>query len=287
MSNVVCEVESSCQLGEGPLWIPSGKVLWVDIEQHHLHELDLKTGQHQSKKMPIQLTAIAQREQGGFIGTAKDQFVILDENYDVVEYLGLVEPEHPNNRFNDGKVDAAGRFWAGTMDNLQNDASGSLYCLEKGTWTKQDSDIVITNGPTFSADGKTLYHTDTLERKIYAFDMAEDGNISNKRLFIEIPEEEGFPDGMTVDANGNIWVCHFFGWRITRFDPTGNKIDHIPMPVSCITSCTFGGENLDTLYITTAAVALDEEQLKKEPLAGGMFSLKVDAKGLPTNTYAG
>ncbi len=175
------------------------------------------------------------------------------------------------------------------MDESEKLASGSLYRLDGDlSLHKEDDNYVITNGPTFSADGKTLYHTDTAKRTIYAFDVSETGAISNKRVFVQLEaEEEGYPDGMTVDSESCIWLCHFGGARISRYSPDGEVLEVISMPVPNITSCTFAGSELDTLYITTARYLLSAEKVRQFPLAGGLFSCKPGLTGLPTSLFVG
>ena len=193
------------------------------------------------------------------------------------------------NRFNDGKVDVNGRYWAGSMDDGEKLETGSLYRLDGDlSLHKMDENYAITNGPAFSVDGRTLYHTDTAKRTIFAFDFSEDGAISNKRVFVQLEAEaEGYPDGMTVDADSCIWLAHFAGSRITRYSPEGKVLQVIPMPVPNITSCTFAGADLDTMYITTARHLLKEEDVRKYPLSGSLFSCKPGVTGLPTPLFAG
>lgn len=292
MPDVTCEVDCHCMLGEGPLWDDrTGIVWWVDILTSKLHSFDPKTKQHIERELEDPLTSICKRESGGFVGTGYKGFVLLDNEAQVIRYLGDVEPDIATNRFNDGKVDHMGRLWAGTMDFDCMAKTGALYCLDTDlTWSRHDADhaYIVTNGPAFSPDGKTFYHTDTFAKQVFAFDLNDDGSLSNKSLFIQLNDGEGFADGMTVDNTGNLYVNHYGGSRITRFDPSGRKINHYPMPASCVTSCTFGGVDLDTLYITTATQGVEaEDRWDDEPLAGNLFSIKVDAVGLPASSFKG
>lgn len=292
MSDVTCEVKCHSMLGEAPLWDDRTDTLWwVDILTAKLHSFAPSSGKHMERVLDHALTSISKRESGGFVGTQYDGFVLLDEEANVIKHLGIVEPNIPTNRFNDAKVDPQGRLWAGTMDFDCEEKSGALYRLDADlTWSRHDEDhaYIVTNGPTFSPDGKTLYHTDTLAKQVFAFDLGDDGSLHNKRLFIELEEGQGFADGMTVDSAGNLYINHYGGSRITRFDQNGHKINHYPMPASCITSCTFGGPELDRLYITTAAQNVeDEDRWDQEPLAGNLFSIEVDAVGLPASSFKG
>ena len=175
------------------------------------------------------------------------------------------------------------------MDGAGIVESGSLYRLDADFRLNiMDENYIIDNGPAFSVDGKTMYHTDSAKRIIYAFDCSEQGDISNKRVFIQLEDEaEGAPDGMTVDSENCIWLAHFAGSRITRYSSEGEVLRVIPMPVPNITSCTFAGPNLDTLYITTARIGLSEEELEAYPLAGSLFSCKPGVTGMPTPFFAG
>ena len=290
---VHCVWDAKATLGEGPCWVAREQAIyWVDIKEFLLHRLCTVTDQRRSWHIPEQVTALAPRRNGGFIATLRHGFALLEipqlEETVHIKVLGTPEPERPGNRFNDGKVDSKGRFWAGSMDDAESKPSGALYRLDGDcAWQKMDDQYVITNGPTFSPDGRTLYHTDTLARTIYAFDLAEDGRIGNKRQFFKFEDSSGFPDGMTVDQEGCLWVCHFFGWGITRISPKGNIVGRIDLPVSNVTSCTFAGDKMETLYITTARKGLNAEQLKNQPLAGGLFRFEPKVRGLEPGIFAG
>ncbi|BFM10015.1 SMP-30/gluconolactonase/LRE family protein [Simiduia litorea] len=291
MESVSCIWDAQATLGEGPLWVAAeSSVYWLDIKQSRIHCLHTSTGARQSWLVPAQVTSIALRKTGGFVATVRDGFVALTlgDNGHIITPLHLVEAGLAGNRFNDGKVDINGRYWAGSMDDKEQRHTGVLYCLDlNGDVNRMDAGYCISNGPTFSPDGKRLYHTSTTEKTIYQFDMDATGELSNKRVFYRVPDTDGYPDGMTVDAEGCIWLCHFFGGRITRLSPAGKVLRVISLPVSNVTSCTFGGAELDQLYITTARWALTEAELQKQPLAGGLFVCEPGVKGLATNKYLG
>lgn len=289
MGDVKCEWEIAAALGEGPLWVArENAVYWVDIVQRQVHRYTITDGTRQSWAFAQQVTSLAERESGGFVCTIKDGFAFIDFDTGTINPITLPEADIPDNRFNDGKVDSAGRYWAGTMDNSETVKGGALYRLNRDlSLIKADDDYFICNGPTFSVDGKTLYHTDSPQRTIYAFDMDANGDISNKRVFIQLNDDEGYPDGMTTDSENCIWLAHFAGSRITRFSPNGEVLQVIPMPVPNITSCTFGGANLDTLYVTTARHNMRESSIEKYPLSGSFFSIKPGVIGLPTPKFAG
>ena len=277
-------------LGEGPVWVErENAVYWVDIFSNKVHRYSLADGGQTTWEFDFEVTSLSAREQGGFIGSIKDGFAFIDLDNKTIEPIQLPETDIENNRFNDGKVDAQGRYWAGTMDIGQTDESGVLYRLDPDhSIQTMDKDYIITNGPTFSKDGSVMYHTDTIKKIIYAFDLASNGDISNKRTFTEFTkDEEGVPDGMTVDSEDCIWVAHFGGNRITRYSPQGEILQVVPMPVPNITSCTFAGADLETMYITTAKVGIEEADLRKYPLAGSFFEFKPGVKGLPTPLFGG
>lgn len=294
MCGIDCLWEEPAVLGEGPLWAAEESALyWLDILGSRVHRLGIRDGARRTWKVKEPITSLAVRRQGGLIGTAFDGFCTVDLTVDeeVGRWLELHPPERhrPGNRFNDGKVDAQGRYWAGSMDQAEREDSGSLYRLDPDlSLHRMDEGYVISNGPAFSPDGSVLYHTDSVRRVVYAFDLRADGGISDKRVFVALQgDDEGQPDGMTVDAEGCIWLCHFGGARLTRYSPRGELLEIVPMPVPNVTSCTFGGPRLDTLYITTARVNLDEAQLRRYPLSGSLFSCRPGVAGLPTHQFAG
>lgn len=289
MIELRCVWDGKATLGEGPAWIADENALyWVDIKRYRLHRLCLTDQSLREWSIPEQVTSIAKDYRGNYVVTIRSGFAYLVLSGDHAEIKPIVLPEshRPGVRFNDGKVDAAGRYWAGTMDDGEREAKGKLYCLNAdGGLRIMDEPYCISNGPTFSPDGKTLYHTSTTERTIFRFDVADDGQLSNKRVFYVVPDGAGYPDGMTCDAEGCIWLCHFFGWRVSRLSPGGEIVSAITLPVSNVTSCTFGGADLDTLYITTARWALTETQLAEQPLAGGVFACQPGVKGIPVHRF--
>jgi len=277
-------------LGEGPVWVAAeNAVYWVDIFSDHVHRYSFADGAKQTWTFEERVTSVSPRQGGGFVASVRDGFAKVDFENNSIEPIDLMEADIANNRFNDGKVDAQGRYWAGTMDVEQTAKSGSLYRMDADMSVhKMDDGYIITNGPAFNKDGSIMYHTETLGGVVYAFDLSSDGSISNKRVFTEFNEAEvGLPDGMTVDSDDHLWVAHFGGSRITRYSPTGEIVDVIKMPVPNITSCTFVGDALDTMVITTARVGIDEDDLPNYPQAGSLFICKPGVTGLPTPLFAG
>jgi len=257
MTEITCEWQEPAVLGEGPTWIErENAIYWVDIISKKLHRYSLEDKARKSWQFTFEITSIAAREQGGFIATLRDGYAFIDFDTGEVEPIEMPETDMPGNRFNDGKLDAQGRYWAGSMDDSEKLDSGILYRLDGDlSLHKIDDHYIITNGPAFSPDGKTMYHNDTIKREIYAYDIDDNGGASHKRIFAKFTDEsEGYPDGLTVDSEGGLWQASFAGARITRYSPQGEVIEIVKMPVPNVTSCTFGGANLDTLYITTALV---------------------------------
>jgi len=285
----VCVWPAGALLGEGPVWDDVDQALyWVDIKAPAVHRFTPSTGERRSWPMPETIGALARRRAGGFVATLKSGFALLDLDSGTIERIGHPEPDRPGNRFNDGKCDAAGRFWAGTMDDGEHAATGWLYRLDPDrSWHRLDGPYVCTNGPAFSPDGRTLYHTDTVGREVHAFDLASDGSLTRKRRFVGFAETEGYPDGMTTDAEGHLWICHWGGWRVTRFTPAGQVERVVRLPVAQVTSCCFGGPDRSTLFITSAAVGLSPTDLRKQPLAGAVFAYEAGIRGLPSAMFGG
>lgn len=283
-----CVWPAQAALGEGPIWIPEEQALyWLDIMAPAIYRYVPETGDRRSWTTQGSIGCIAPREGGGFVAGMGDGIWFLDLEPGKSESIARPEQDRSGNRMNDGKCDAAGRFWVGSMHLAEREPRGALYRLDPDLSAHRlDDGYVITNGPAFSPDGRTLYHTDTLERTIYAFDLAADGSLSQRRPFVQIPKDQGYPDGMTVDSEGGLWVAHFGGARVTRFMADGRPERVVELPASNVTSCAFGGPDLDVLYVTTATKGIDPEFLQTQPLAGGLFELSVGVQGLPVVRFA-
>ncbi len=285
---VRCVADCQAELGESPIWDPRcGEMVWVDILSARLfrHRPGQKT--FEQLELSVALTSLGLRRDGGYIATTEREFCIVDDAGAVLRAFGEVEPEAPENRFNDGKVDPLGGFWSGTMNRNLEGVSGALYCFDlnaRAAARKVDAGYGVTNGPAFFPDGRVCYHTDTLARVIYAFDF-KDGCIGNKRVFARLTDDEGLPDGMTVDVEGRLYVAHFMGAKVSRFLPNGERDLSIPIPAARVTSVAFGGDGLNCLYVTTARAATAASDLGCEPQAGGLFCVEIDAKGLPPAVF--
>lgn len=279
-ADVACIWPLACTLGEGPLWW-QGAVWFTDIKQKQVHRFDPRNGQGQSWTAPSEVGFLAPLENGHFIAGAKTGLYDFDPADGSFALIRRVEPDRPTNRLNDGAVDATGRLWFGSMDDDEKEPSGMLYRFHDGSLAPMDSGYVITNGPAFSPDGGTLYHTDTLQRRIYAFDLHKDGSLAAKRIFVTIEEGAGYPDGPVVDSEGCLWTGLFGGWSVRRYAPDGRLLERVAFPVANVTKLAFGGPNLTTVYATTARKGLDAAALAGQPQAGGLFCFAAKTPGQP------
>lgn len=282
-----CLAQVDAVLGEGPVWVVREQaVYWADIPEQRLFRWSeddgvrvIQPGAHICSLLP--------RKGGGFIGGGYDGFLSVAADWSI-EPIGNPEPDRPYNRFNDGKIDRVGRLWAGTMDRREQDASGALYRLDPDLrWHCIDSGYRVTNGPAFSLDGRTLYHTDSALQRIYAFDLNEHGAASGRRVFAQFGDGDGYPDGMTVDAEGCLWIAFWDGWCLRRLSPDGERLAEIALPVQRPTSCTFGGRNLDQLFVTSARRDLTDTELTRQPWAGGLIRLDPGVRGMAEQEFAG
>jgi len=266
-------------LGEGPVWDPTTKsILWVDIERGEIHRFSPENKVHNTMQIGQMVGAIALRASGGLIAALQRSFATVDIDKQTLHPIIDPEIHLPDNRFNDGKCDPAGRFWAGTMDYVSGKTgAGSLYTLHTDmSVVTRIQGVSCSNGLVWSADHRVLYYIDTPTRQVVAYDYdIATGGITNKKVVITIPASDGYPDGMTIDTEGMLWVACWDGWKVSRWDPnTGKLLQDISLPASRITSCTFGGPGLKDLYITSAKTGLNAQQLKDQPLAGSLFVMK-------------
>jgi D-xylonolactonase len=274
------------QLGEGPVWHPAeGALYFVDIIGKQLHRCSEDGTARQSWQMPAETGFALPMADGGLVCGMPGRLMRFDPKTGAFTLLREVESSLPGNRLNDGYVDRQHSLWFGSMDNSQKATSGSLYRLRSnGELQALDSGYIITNGPATSPDGRTFYHTDTLEKKVYAFDLADDGNLSRKRVLVKTAGS-GYPDGTAVDAAGYVWVAMFGGARVDRYAPDGKLEGSLAFPCPNVTKIAFGGPDLRTAFATTAAVGLGEEERRKFPLAGGVFSFRVAAPGQAQHSF--
>ena len=285
MTHVELVLDARAELAEGPCWLEDReRLLWVNIMAGHVHLLDPKTGENRTLDVGQPVGAAVPTDDGRVAIAVRDGFALLDLDTGRVEPLAAVERELPGNRMNEGKCDRAGRFWAGTMALDAHRGAGTLYRLDAdGSVHPMLDGIGISNGLCWSADDRLMYYIDTLEKRVDVFDFdAEAGTITNRRPF-HVVEGDGFPDGMTIDAEGGLWVALWGGGRVLHLLPDGTVADAIEVPVSQTSSCCFGGPDLRDLYITTAWQHLPEE--RREERAGGLFRCRPGVAGLPASAY--
>ncbi|MCP1310124.1 SMP-30/gluconolactonase/LRE family protein [Paenibacillus tyrfis] len=285
-------LDGKAALGEGPVWDHrSGRLLWVDIEGMRIHHYDPVQGTDRSIQLDQRVGAAVPRAEGdGLVLALEHGFHLLDPATERLTKIADPEAGLLENRFNDGKCDEAGRFWAGTMNRMSSGPTGALYCLETdGSLRKAIDGVVCSNGLGWSPDGRTMYYIDSPTKQVVAYDYEPAaGAISNRRTVVTIPEGEGVPDGMAVDREGMLWVAQWGGWRVSCWNPqTGERLGFVRVPAAQTTSCAFGGPDWDELYITTARTGLSEEQLAQQPHAGGLFRVKTGVKGRPACFYGG
>jgi sugar lactone lactonase YvrE len=279
------------KLGEGPVWDSRTQTIyWLDILNKRVY-----AGGDIFLQLDDLVGCIAPRKSGGLILASSngDQgrltFSGIEADPVSLKVLFSLGDEPSNHRFNDGKCDPRGRFLAGTMILSEDIPVGSLYSFNGSSITKLLNNLTIPNGMAWSPDYKTLYYIDTPTREVKAFDYdLETGSVANPRVAVHVPESLGWPDGMTSDTQGNLWIALWGGAQVTKWNPnTGQLLEQFPVPAKNISSCVFGGRNMNELYITSARKGLDEDTLKEYPLTGGLFRLETNVEGMPTFEFAG
>ena len=282
-------------LGESPLWHPSEQVLyWCDIPGHALNRFDPATCEHKLWPFDTDVACCAPLMEGGLLLALRSGFVRFDTRTGKAEPLACELPYDPTSeRFNDGKADAQGRLWVGTIYEPREPAKAALYRYAGGKLDKMADKITVSNGLAWSPDARTMYWSDTKAHTIHAFDFERAGGaISNQRVFTQFPFKTvdqdiatygGRPDGAAVDAQGHYWCAMFEGARLLRFAPDGTLAQEVGLPVRCPTMPCFGGADLKTLYITTSREKRPAAELAREPLAGCVLQMQVDVPGLPAN----
>ena len=283
-----CVADVKAVLGEAPVWVAREQALyWLDIKGRKIFCIDA-TGERREWDTPTMFGCIVPRESGGFVAATERGFVAVDLDARRFDPIGHPEEDRPGNRFNDGNVDRAGRFWAGSMDKEEKTDSGALYRLDADLrWSRVDDGYRVTNGPAFSPDGRLMYQNDSARGVTYVFDLDANGNVSGKRDFARFGDSDGAPDGMAMDAEGCLWIAFWDGWCVRRFAPSGERLQQIDLPVQRPTCPAFGGPDLDRLYVTSATIGLDLNALAMQPCAGGLLLMSPGVSGLAERPFAG
>lgn len=283
-------LDAGADLGEAPTWDAAARrLIWVDITKGVVHRFDPETGRDESLEIGQPVGAAVSTTSGLLAVAARNGFSLLDPETGRIELLAGIEATVPETLVNDGKCDGAGRFWAGTKDIDGRRPLGSLYRLDQDyTLTRVLTGVTISNGLGWSPDQRTMYYIDSATHGIDVFHFEPGaGSVSNRRRLVELPEAWGLPDGMTVDEEGFLWVAFWTGSAVRRIAPDGRIASVVEMPVSLVTSCAFGGDDLSDLYVTSARIGLTGAQLEEEPFAGGIFRLSPGVRGLPHHPFAG
>jgi sugar lactone lactonase YvrE/DNA-binding IclR family transcriptional regulator len=287
--DVQCVLPWGAQLGEAPVWVAREKRLyWVDILHPAIHRFDPATGKNESRDVSKLVSAIVPA-MGGLVVASQDGIERFDFGAGSFSAFAEPEPGMPENRLNDAKTDPGGRLWVGSMRLDVSRAGGSLYRLSgDGAVARMETGITVANGLGWSPDKRTFYFVDTIPGSIYAYDFdVATGSIAARRLFAAVPDAEGRPDGLAVDADGGVWCAIWDGWRVNRYRPDGSFDRAIDLPVPRPTSVAFGGDDLATLFITSARTRLPASTLSEAPLSGGIFACLPGERGLPTTDFAG
>ena len=277
-------------IAEGPVWLEDEqRLVWVDIKGHLVQWLDPATGQVEHIDVGAAVGAVAPAKSGNLVAAIGNGFQAIDRKSGRTTTLAVAEADRPENRMNDGKCDSRGRFWAGTMADDETPRAGALYRLNLDhTVDRVLSDVTISNGLDWTDDDRLMYYIDSFTHRVDVLDFEPStGAVTNRRPLIQIDNGDGAPDGMTLDSEGGIWVALWGGWSVRRYRPDGSLDLEVKVPVSKVSSCVFGGPDLSDLYITTAAIGLSEEQLEKQPHAGGLFRFRPGHGGRPPYRFGG
>lgn len=281
-------LDARCSLAEGPVWDERvGLLRWVDIDGHAVHRLDPTTGDHRVVPVGESVGALALRRGDGLVLATARGFVALDEASGRTTLLAAVEADDPTTRMNDGACDAMGRFWAGTMARDFAPSRGSLYCLEPdGTVRRELAGLTLSNGIEWGRDERSMLYIDSRTQRVDTIEYDPGtGRLGTRTPLIQIEVDDGLPDGMAMDAEGALWVCLWGAGRVQRFRPDGTPDVAVAVPVAQTTSCAFGGADLATLYVTTAREGFTAADAEEQPLAGGIFAVRVEVPGRSTHRF--
>jgi sugar lactone lactonase YvrE len=277
-------------LGEGPWWdARTGTLLWVDIDGRLLQRHDPSSGRTVTRELDAMASAVVTRLAGGLALAMEDGVWVTDTDAGPARRVAAVEAEDPQTRMNDAKCDRAGRLWVGSMASDARPGAGALYRVDPDASVERVLvDVTISNGIDWSPDDRFMYYVDSAERRVDVldYDLAT-GRASSRRTLIDLSADVGLPDGMTVDAEGYLWVAMWDGWSVRRYSPSGDLDRIVGLPVSRVTSCAFGGANLTDLYVTSASSGLSDAETEDQPLAGGLFVVRPGVRGREATPFGG
>lgn len=292
-----CVLRTNAIIGESPRWSESDQALyWVDIYGPSVNRFDPASGATKSWRLPEKIGCFSFTRSGAptaaragkIIAGMQSGIHLVDLETMTATRVFDLNPEDPTTRFNDGRCDRAGRFWVGSMKEGGTERAGALYRYQSdGRCTRMVDNLIIPNGLAFSPDDRILYHSDSRQDYVFAWDFdVATGAIANRRIFLENDLQEGRPDGAAVDREGGYWIAHVGGWRVARYTPDGRIDRVVGVPAQRPTACTLGGPDFKTLFITTATRPLPESARHKQPLAGSLFAIPVDVPGVPEARFA-
>lgn len=283
-------VDLGADIAEGPTWdAATGTLIFVDTMPGRIYRYDPITCALSHVRIDQPIGAAIPRRRGGLVAAVRDGVGVVDEATGALEIIAPIETELPDNRMNDAKCDSRGRLWVGSLSMSYVRGAGALYRVDPDhRFVQVATGVSISNGIAWSPDETRMYFNDTRGRGVDVFDYdIETGAATNRRRFVAIDRSDGLPDGMTVDADGHLWVAQFRGGIVRRYSPSGEPVGSVSMPVSQVTSCAFGGPDLRDLYITSATHTLTPEALRREPLSGAIFRCRPGVAGIPANAFAG
>jgi sugar lactone lactonase YvrE len=285
-----CVLDIKASLGECPVWsVDEQSLYWIDINAPSLNRFDPLTGGNTAWPMPEAIGCFALRESGGFVAALRSGIWFGDRDGKLRRKIADAPYDPAHHRFNDGRTDPQGRFWAGSMNEYRDAATAALYCMGVDhALIPMISGITISNGLAWSPDSRTMYHADTPTRMIRAWDFdPASGGVSNQRVFARFLGENERPDGGAVDREGCYWSALYRGGKVVRLSPRGEMLAEVPLRAMCPTMCAFGGPDLKTLYVTTARQRREPEELARLPQSGGIFAMRVDVPGMAEPKFAG
>lgn len=279
-------LRARARLGEGPVWdAATATLLWVDIHDHRVHRFDPRTGDDQAWDVGETVGCVRPARGGRLVVGLRHRVALLDPESGEIETVAEIEQDRPDNRLNDGGCDARGRLWVGTLSKKEGQAA--LYRVDPdGSVRRVETGLTVSNGLGWSPDGGTMYLTDSPAQRIYAYDFDLDaGTISARRVFADLRGEDGFPDGLAVDAEGGVWSARFAGGVVVRYDASGRETERISLPAPKVTACGFGDAEMRDLYVTTGSVGLSDDEIEAAFDSGDLFRIATRVPGLPAAPF--